>query len=156
MLKSNGLLSCEERQEEMKQMEVYRSHTKFMKNKVCECSLPTDTDDHLCFVSGLATQIRLTPPDGAGEAGSFPERHRAARSADKAGDSYQSVFRQQAAHRSPQGVAHCQGTASCHPADGGKGSSRPNTIVTRAVKTTSHSVTFEHRLKKRNVGFLVC
>uniref|UniRef100_A0A665UA78 FIP-RBD domain-containing protein n=1 Tax=Echeneis naucrates TaxID=173247 RepID=A0A665UA78_ECHNA len=33
MLKSNGLLSCEERQEEMKQMEVYRSHTKFMKNK---------------------------------------------------------------------------------------------------------------------------
>ncbi|XP_034032595.1 ELKS/Rab6-interacting/CAST family member 1-like isoform X3 [Thalassophryne amazonica] len=34
MLKSNGLLSCEERQEEMKQMEVYRSHTKFMKNKL--------------------------------------------------------------------------------------------------------------------------
>uniref|UniRef100_A0A3Q3LKI7 ELKS/RAB6-interacting/CAST family member 1a n=1 Tax=Mastacembelus armatus TaxID=205130 RepID=A0A3Q3LKI7_9TELE len=34
MMKSNGLLSCEERQEEMKQMEVYRSHTKFMKNKV--------------------------------------------------------------------------------------------------------------------------
>ena len=34
MLKSNGLLSCEERQEDMKQMEVYRSHTKFMKNKV--------------------------------------------------------------------------------------------------------------------------
>lgn len=40
MLKSNGLLSCEERQEEMKQMEVYRSHTKFMKNKVCELSQP--------------------------------------------------------------------------------------------------------------------
>lgn len=37
MLKSNGLLSCEERQEEMKQMEVYRSHTKFMKNKVRDC-----------------------------------------------------------------------------------------------------------------------
>lgn len=34
LMKSNGLLSCEERQEEMKQMEVYRSHTKFMKNKV--------------------------------------------------------------------------------------------------------------------------
>ncbi|KAJ8003047.1 hypothetical protein DPEC_G00165300 [Dallia pectoralis] len=34
MLKSNGLLSCEERQEEMKKMEVYRSHTKFMKNKM--------------------------------------------------------------------------------------------------------------------------
>uniref|UniRef100_A0A8C5FEE1 ELKS/RAB6-interacting/CAST family member 1a n=1 Tax=Gadus morhua TaxID=8049 RepID=A0A8C5FEE1_GADMO len=39
MLKSNGLLSCEERQEEMKQMEVYRSHTKFMKNKVRSPSL---------------------------------------------------------------------------------------------------------------------
>ncbi|XP_037539399.1 ELKS/Rab6-interacting/CAST family member 1 isoform X3 [Nematolebias whitei] len=34
LMKSNGLLSCEERQEEMKQMEVYRSHTKFMKNKM--------------------------------------------------------------------------------------------------------------------------
>ncbi|XP_075945065.1 ELKS/Rab6-interacting/CAST family member 1-like [Anarhichas minor] len=34
MMKSNGLLSCEERQEEMKQMEVYRSHMKFMKNKI--------------------------------------------------------------------------------------------------------------------------
>ncbi|XP_061677823.1 ELKS/Rab6-interacting/CAST family member 1-like isoform X2 [Syngnathoides biaculeatus] len=34
MMKSNGLLSCEERQEEMKQMEVYRSHTKFMKSKM--------------------------------------------------------------------------------------------------------------------------
>lgn len=49
MLKSNGLLSCEERQEEMKQMEVYRSHTKFMKNKVCECSPPTDTDQPSLF-----------------------------------------------------------------------------------------------------------
>ncbi|XP_053518613.1 ELKS/Rab6-interacting/CAST family member 1 isoform X4 [Artibeus jamaicensis] len=34
MLKSNGVLSTEEREEEMKQMEVYRSHSKFMKNKV--------------------------------------------------------------------------------------------------------------------------
>lgn len=34
MLKSNGALSAEEREEEMKQMEVYRSHSKFMKNKV--------------------------------------------------------------------------------------------------------------------------
>uniref|UniRef100_A0A3Q2YW89 ELKS/RAB6-interacting/CAST family member 1a n=1 Tax=Hippocampus comes TaxID=109280 RepID=A0A3Q2YW89_HIPCM len=34
LMKSNGLLSCEERQEEMKQMEVYRSHTKFMKSKM--------------------------------------------------------------------------------------------------------------------------
>ncbi|XP_063049104.1 ELKS/Rab6-interacting/CAST family member 1-like [Engraulis encrasicolus] len=33
-LKSNGALSSEERQEEVKQMEVYRSHSKFMKNKV--------------------------------------------------------------------------------------------------------------------------
>uniref|UniRef100_UPI00398E6EC6 ELKS/Rab6-interacting/CAST family member 1-like isoform X2 n=1 Tax=Pristiophorus japonicus TaxID=55135 RepID=UPI00398E6EC6 len=34
MLKSNGALSIEEREEEMKQMEVYRSHSKFMKNKI--------------------------------------------------------------------------------------------------------------------------
>lgn len=34
MLKSNGALSTEEREEEVKQMEVYRSHSKFMKNKV--------------------------------------------------------------------------------------------------------------------------
>ncbi|XP_068133345.1 ELKS/Rab6-interacting/CAST family member 1 isoform X5 [Hyperolius riggenbachi] len=34
MLKSNGALSIEEREEEIKQMEVYRSHSKFMKNKV--------------------------------------------------------------------------------------------------------------------------
>uniref|UniRef100_A0A3B4E6A1 ELKS/RAB6-interacting/CAST family member 1a n=1 Tax=Pygocentrus nattereri TaxID=42514 RepID=A0A3B4E6A1_PYGNA len=34
MLRSSSMLSCEERQEEVKQMEVYRNHTKFMKNKV--------------------------------------------------------------------------------------------------------------------------
>ncbi|XP_047245787.1 ELKS/Rab6-interacting/CAST family member 1-like isoform X2 [Girardinichthys multiradiatus] len=34
MLKCNGALSSEEREEEMKQMEVYRSHSKFMKNKM--------------------------------------------------------------------------------------------------------------------------
>ncbi|KAM6986540.1 ELKS/Rab6-interacting/CAST family member 1-like isoform 2-T2 [Aplochiton taeniatus] len=34
MLKSNGALSSEDREEELKQMEVYRSHSKFMKNKV--------------------------------------------------------------------------------------------------------------------------
>uniref|UniRef100_A0A8C8SEH0 ELKS/RAB6-interacting/CAST family member 1 n=1 Tax=Pelusios castaneus TaxID=367368 RepID=A0A8C8SEH0_9SAUR len=34
MLKSNGALSTEEREEEMKQMEVYRSHSKFMKSKI--------------------------------------------------------------------------------------------------------------------------
>lgn len=36
MLKSNGALSSEEREEEIKQMEVYRSHSKFMKNKVTQ------------------------------------------------------------------------------------------------------------------------
>uniref|UniRef100_M3ZTL4 ELKS/RAB6-interacting/CAST family member 1 n=1 Tax=Xiphophorus maculatus TaxID=8083 RepID=M3ZTL4_XIPMA len=36
MLKSNGALSSEEREEEIKQMEVYRSHSKFMKNKVIQ------------------------------------------------------------------------------------------------------------------------
>uniref|UniRef100_UPI00358F4406 ELKS/Rab6-interacting/CAST family member 1-like isoform X2 n=1 Tax=Myxine glutinosa TaxID=7769 RepID=UPI00358F4406 len=34
MLKTNGALSVEEREEEMKQMEVYKSHSKFMKTKV--------------------------------------------------------------------------------------------------------------------------
>ncbi|XP_037551843.1 ELKS/Rab6-interacting/CAST family member 1 [Nematolebias whitei] len=34
MLKSNGALSNEEREEEIKQMEVYKSHSKFMKNKM--------------------------------------------------------------------------------------------------------------------------
>uniref|UniRef100_A0A665WVH6 ELKS/Rab6-interacting/CAST family member 1-like n=1 Tax=Echeneis naucrates TaxID=173247 RepID=A0A665WVH6_ECHNA len=34
MLKSNGALSSEEREEEIKQMEVYRSHSKFMKTKM--------------------------------------------------------------------------------------------------------------------------
>ncbi|XP_075928186.1 ERC protein 2-like isoform X3 [Petromyzon marinus] len=34
MLKTNGALSIEEREEELKQMEVYKSHSKFMKNKV--------------------------------------------------------------------------------------------------------------------------
>ncbi|TKS90651.1 ELKS/Rab6-interacting/CAST family member 1 [Collichthys lucidus] len=43
MLKSNGALSSEEREEEIKQMEVYRSHSKFMKNKV------TESHTHLIF-----------------------------------------------------------------------------------------------------------
>ncbi|XP_040201233.1 ELKS/Rab6-interacting/CAST family member 1 isoform X11 [Rana temporaria] len=34
MLKCNGALTTEEREEEIKQMEVYRSHSKFMKNKI--------------------------------------------------------------------------------------------------------------------------
>uniref|UniRef100_A0A671SKI5 FIP-RBD domain-containing protein n=1 Tax=Sinocyclocheilus anshuiensis TaxID=1608454 RepID=A0A671SKI5_9TELE len=49
MLKSNGAVSTEEREEEMKQMEVYRSHSKFMKNKVepaahgnCNCFVLID------------------------------------------------------------------------------------------------------------------
>lgn len=36
MLRSSNMLTCEERQEEVKQMEVYRNHTKFMKNKVAQ------------------------------------------------------------------------------------------------------------------------
>ncbi|XP_059800143.1 ERC protein 2 isoform X4 [Hypanus sabinus] len=34
MLKTNGALSTEDREEELKQMEVYKSHSKFMKNKI--------------------------------------------------------------------------------------------------------------------------
>lgn len=39
MLRSSNMLTCEERQEEVKQMEVYRNHTKFMKNKVVQVQL---------------------------------------------------------------------------------------------------------------------
>lgn len=45
MLKSNGALSSEEREEEIKQMEVYRSHSKFMKNKV----INADKQSAFCF-----------------------------------------------------------------------------------------------------------
>ncbi|XP_075062163.1 ELKS/Rab6-interacting/CAST family member 1 [Mixophyes fleayi] len=45
MLKSNGALSTEEREEEMKQMEVYRSHSKFMKNKVEQLKEDLSTKD---------------------------------------------------------------------------------------------------------------
>lgn len=34
MLKTNGLLNTEDREEEIKQMEVYKNHSKFMKSKV--------------------------------------------------------------------------------------------------------------------------
>lgn len=34
MLKTNGVLNIEDREEEIKQIEVYKSHSKFMKNKV--------------------------------------------------------------------------------------------------------------------------
>ncbi|XP_069795758.1 ERC protein 2 isoform X2 [Narcine bancroftii] len=34
ILKTNGALSTEDREEELKQMEVYKSHSKFMKNKI--------------------------------------------------------------------------------------------------------------------------
>ncbi|NXP00452.1 ERC2 protein, partial [Certhia brachydactyla] len=34
MLKTNGVLNTEDREEEMKQIEVYKSHSKFMKNKI--------------------------------------------------------------------------------------------------------------------------
>uniref|UniRef100_A0A8C4H8Q7 ELKS/RAB6-interacting/CAST family member 1a n=1 Tax=Dicentrarchus labrax TaxID=13489 RepID=A0A8C4H8Q7_DICLA len=53
MMKSNGLLSCEERQEEMKQMEVYRSHTKFMKNK---------DDSDFSLLSSCPSLIIFCPP----------------------------------------------------------------------------------------------
>lgn len=55
MLKSNGALSSEEREEELKQMEVYRSHSKFMKNKVIHTQTHTriHTQTHIflfpCF-----------------------------------------------------------------------------------------------------------
>lgn len=62
MLKSNGALSSEEREEEIKQMEVYRSHTKFMKNKVTHRQTRhihgvhrdfLTCSSHILFLSGL-------------------------------------------------------------------------------------------------------
>lgn len=38
MLKTNGVLNTEDREEEIKQIEVYKSHSKFMKNKVYSSS----------------------------------------------------------------------------------------------------------------------
>lgn len=55
MLKSNGALSTEEREEEMKQMEVYRSHSKFMKNKVMLC-------DTVILKRGLKNQCLFLRP----------------------------------------------------------------------------------------------
>ena len=34
MLKASGLLNSEDREEELKQMEIYKNHSKFMKTKV--------------------------------------------------------------------------------------------------------------------------
>lgn len=49
MLKSNGALSSEEREEEIKQMEVYRSHSKFMKNKVMDARARARAQAHTYF-----------------------------------------------------------------------------------------------------------
>ncbi|NXD19142.1 RB6I2 protein, partial [Spelaeornis formosus] len=62
MLKSNGALSTEEREEEMKQMEVYRSHSKFMKNKVEQLkeelsAKESQGEDLKKRVAGLQTEI---------------------------------------------------------------------------------------------------
>uniref|UniRef100_A0AAR2KJ69 ELKS/RAB6-interacting/CAST family member 1a n=1 Tax=Pygocentrus nattereri TaxID=42514 RepID=A0AAR2KJ69_PYGNA len=54
MLRSSSMLSCEERQEEVKQMEVYRNHTKFMKNKVAHSLLQFLKDTQLL---GLQTKL---------------------------------------------------------------------------------------------------
>uniref|UniRef100_A0AAV2IYD8 FIP-RBD domain-containing protein n=1 Tax=Knipowitschia caucasica TaxID=637954 RepID=A0AAV2IYD8_KNICA len=55
MLKSNGALSSEEREEEIKQMEVYRSHTKFMKNKVEQAKQDLNRKDSELL--GLRTKL---------------------------------------------------------------------------------------------------
>ncbi|XP_066580644.1 ELKS/Rab6-interacting/CAST family member 1 [Amia ocellicauda] len=55
MLKSNGALSTEEREEEMKQMEVYRSHSKFMKNKIDQVKQELSRKD--TELMGLQTKL---------------------------------------------------------------------------------------------------
>lgn len=59
MLKSNGALSSEEREEEIKQMEVYRSHSKFMKNKVKDTHTLTHTDWEYSILPPLHLLIQL-------------------------------------------------------------------------------------------------
>lgn len=45
MLKANGLLNTEDREEEIKQMEVYKNHSKFMKTKVeTNCTVHADAE----------------------------------------------------------------------------------------------------------------
>lgn len=58
MLKANGLLNTEDREEEIKQMEVYKNHSKFMKTKVrrsaksaAECVVATVWTDAQADVS---------------------------------------------------------------------------------------------------------
>ncbi|KAF6735242.1 ELKS/Rab6-interacting/CAST family member 1 [Oryzias melastigma] len=55
MLKSNGALSSEEREEEIKQMEVYRSHSKFMKNKMDQAKQELSRKDSELL--GLRTKL---------------------------------------------------------------------------------------------------
>ena len=45
MLKANSLLNTEDREEEIKQMEVYKNHSKFMKTKVeTNCTVQADLE----------------------------------------------------------------------------------------------------------------
>lgn len=56
MLKTSGLLHSDERQDELKQVEVYKSHSKFMKTKVEYLCMPPEMtprrvirDVHVCL-----------------------------------------------------------------------------------------------------------
>lgn len=58
MLRSSSALTCEERQEEVKQMEVYRNHTKFMKSKVAAAlGCAPLCDDEACFCSDCSNYL---------------------------------------------------------------------------------------------------
>lgn len=56
MLKANGLLNTEDREEEIKQMEVYKNHSKFMKTKVRRRVCWTGTPD--CVVATVWTDAQ--------------------------------------------------------------------------------------------------
>ncbi len=57
MLKTSGLLHSDDRQDELKQVEVYKSHSKFMKTKV-ECLCPPPACPEWCtFTSKHQTQL---------------------------------------------------------------------------------------------------
>lgn len=60
MLKTSGLLHPDDRQDELKQVEVYKSHSKFMKTKVERLCMPPKTTSqcmtavmHVCLKTSI-------------------------------------------------------------------------------------------------------
>lgn len=59
MLKTSGLLHSDDRQEELKQVEVYKSHSKFMKTKVDYlCMPPRENFD--CMTRAMHVSLKVS------------------------------------------------------------------------------------------------